>query len=349
MTLQTTGRISLGDVQKELNDTGSIGLSEEMVRSLAGDDGGQISLSQLYGKAISVGDYVWTSLSAYGSPGENREVTIPIAMSAGTRIMIVYRMGSGGNCGGTSYATTTLPDYGITLQDGSLAGYWGGQGPDNWGQWRVSTINTAIPAGARLSITRNWDGCAMCGTTQIYVASGYPTVMTQAEYDVMLKDGWTASYADYIETTESDTTPVDNGTLPSPVLSPDTPARTKSYGSVYWYFGGAAQTTIQATTSFDIKAGASCIIRGGFIKPGGNYNVTANVRLTSPQGTFYEASIASWYGGHGDASQPLAGYEFTAPFDIPSGTVIDCYHYTSGQYGDGTSCDYVYLDVVNLA
>jgi hypothetical protein len=59
MTLQTTGRISLGDVQKELNDTGSIGLSEEMVRSLAGDDGGQISLSQLYGKSVAVGDYVY--------------------------------------------------------------------------------------------------------------------------------------------------------------------------------------------------------------------------------------------------------------------------------------------------
>jgi hypothetical protein len=188
----------------------------------------------------------------------------------------------------------------------------------------------------------------MCGTTQIYIASGYPTTLSMRQYDDMVRDGWTASYVDYVQTEESDTTPVDNGTVPAPTLAVDTPSRAKSYGSVYWSFGGAAQTTREAVTTFDIKAGASCLVRGGFIKPGGNYNVIANIQLTSPQGTLYEAAIASWYGAAGDASQPLAGYEFTAPFDIPAGTTITCYHYTNGQYGDGTACDYVYLDVANL-
>lgn len=351
MTLQTSGRISLSDVQTELGDTGSISLAEEMVRDLAqDDDGGPISFSQLYGKAVSLGDYVWTSIPALGN-GASVDKVIPIAMAPGTRIMTVFRCGSAGNCSGNNYGTVTLPDYGITIHEGYIAGYWGGQGPDTWGQWRIYELTTAIPANATLRLTRSADGCGMIGSTQIYIASKYPASAAIRESVQMSTDGWNMAIShDYNDLAPyEDTTRINNGSPPVPVLTDGLPSRISSYGSVYWNFGGAAQTTRTATASFDIKAGASCLVRGGFIKPGGNYNVIANIRLSTPAGgTFYEAAIASWYGAAGNASHPLAGYEFTAPFDIPTGTEIECYHYTNGQYGDGTACDYVYLEVANL-
>jgi hypothetical protein len=77
--------------------------------------------------------------------------------------------------------------------------------------------------------------------------------------------------------------------------------------------------------------------------------VWANVRIyTQEQGTLYEAAVAGWYGAHGWGQQPLAGYEFTAPISIPTGTTIYCQHYTNGQYGDGTFIEFGYLDVANI-
>jgi hypothetical protein len=350
MTLQTSGRISLSDVQRELSDTGSISLAEEMVRELAGDDdGGLISFSQLYGKSVSLGDYVWTSIPPLGN-GASVDKVIPIAMAPGTRIMTVFRCGSAGNCNGNNYGSVTLPDYGITIHDGYIAGYWGGIGAESWGQWRIYTLDTAIPANATLRLTRSADGCGLIGSTQIYVASKYPATAAMRESIQASTDGWNMAVShDYNDlATFEDFTLINYGSPPVPATADGSPGKIGSYGSVYWNFGGAAQTTRVATSSFDIKAGASCLIRGGFMKPGGNYNVAANIRVsTAAGGNFYEATIASWYGAHGGGSQPLAGYEFTAPFDIPKGTDIECYHYTNGQYGDGTQCDYVYLEVAN--
>lgn len=344
MALQTTGRISLGDIQQELKDTGSIGLGEEIVRKLTQDDGGAISMSQAYGRQNIMGDYVWKT-----TPDPSLDTTIPIAMPAGTRIMTVFRCGSAGNCSGNNYGNMSLPDQGITIFDGTIAGYWGGMGPDTWGQWRVYTLGTSVPANARLTMSRTADGCGLIGSTQIYIAAGYPSVFSADEVSRANADGWSFGLsADYNgDAPFEDTTPVNYGS-PQPRLSSDTVSGAAEYGSVYWDFGGAAQTTRDATSPLTIKAGASCIIRGGFIKPGGNYAVNANIRLSTDAGTFYESTISSWYGAHGEAVQPLAGYEFTAPFDIPKGTNIQAYHYTNGQYGDGTACSYVYLDVANL-
>jgi hypothetical protein len=53
MTLQSSGAISLGDVNVELgrSSTANISLGETAVRTLAGVSSGPISLSQLYGKS----------------------------------------------------------------------------------------------------------------------------------------------------------------------------------------------------------------------------------------------------------------------------------------------------------
>lgn len=51
MTLPSNGVISLNDVRKELNITGSVSLGDTSVRNLAGISSGKISMKDLYGKS----------------------------------------------------------------------------------------------------------------------------------------------------------------------------------------------------------------------------------------------------------------------------------------------------------
>jgi hypothetical protein len=346
MTLQTSGRISLGDVQRELRDTDDISLGEDQVRYLAEDDGGLISMSQLYGKKKYQGEYVWTSYPEMGN-GETIDKALPVDLNSGDRILYVLRCGNCCNCPGTNYATLTLPDQGITLIDGAIAGYWGGQGTSNWGQWRIFNVTSYIPKGATLRLTRSFDGCAMIGTSQIYMAKGYSSARNEVQLNDLRQQGWNVGVAN---SDVDDQEQIDHGSpTPDPRLSADQ-REYADFGSVYWNFGGMQQqVTASAVTTSEIRAGASCVFRGVFAKPGGNYNVTANVRIyTQEHGTLYEAAIASWYGAHGWGQQPLAGYEFTAPISIPTGTTIYCQHYTNGQYGDGTFIEFGYLDVANI-
>jgi hypothetical protein len=135
MTLQTTGRISLGDVQRELGDTGSIAMSEEIVRSLAGDDGGQISLSQLYGKSniAPPGSQTFTSSGTFVVP--NGYYTLSICMSGGGGggcMSSVGQIGNfqsgagGGGSGAVSAQYSCTPGESIAVIIG--AGGVGGQG-----------------------------------------------------------------------------------------------------------------------------------------------------------------------------------------------------------------------------
>jgi hypothetical protein len=344
MALPVSGTITMGQVRTELIKDGRITLGDPDVRTLAQDDGGRIEMEQLYGRKFIDGNYVWTNIDATGGT-----VTLPFALSPGDNLMIVFRCGSAGNCGGTNYARVWHTESGYDFFNGAIAGYWGGQGANNWGQWRSAACNTSIPAGGTISLSRSADGCAQIGSTQMYIQTNNTFALSEAEYQKAVNDGWVFDASQM--SALNDFTPVDNGS----VGEPDTPRLAQNLVKKVkrWQysvdFNGTGQETRSCTVDNTIEAGASCLVKGYFIKPGGNYNVTANIRIwTDAYGTFYEQPIASWYGGHGGTHQPLAGYEFTAPHKIPAGTTLYWRHYTNGQYGDGTSAGVVYLDVANI-
>lgn len=343
MALPVSGRITMGQVRTELIKDGRISLGQEDVRKLAEDDGGRIEIEQLYGKKYIDGNYVWTNIDA-----TEGTVTLPFALAPGDNLMIVFRCGSAGNCGGTNYARVWHTQSGYDFFNGAIAGYWGGQGANNWGQWRSSICNTSIPAGNTISLSRSADGCGVIGSTQMYIQSMNSFALSEAEYQKAISDGW---HFGIQNSALNDLTPVQHKSAPedtSPRLSQNTVKKVKRL-QYQVDFNSSGQVTRSCIVTNAIQAGASCLVKGYFVKPGGNYNVTANIRIyTAAQGTFYESAIASWYGGHGDGSQPLAGYEFTAPHTIPAGTELFFYHYTNGQYGDGTIARVVHLDVANI-
>lgn len=342
MALPVSGTITMGQVRTELIKDGRISLGEESVRKLAEDDGGRIEIEQLYGRKYIDGNYVWTNTD---SP--DAAFILPFALAPGDSLLIVFRCGSAGNCVGTNYARVWHTESGYDFFNAAIYGYWGGQGANNWGQWRSAICNTSVPAGNSISLSRTADGCALIGSTQIYIQSQTPFALDESEYQKAISNGW---HFDQVNSKIEDLTPVQHISAPedsSPKLTQNTVKKVKRL-QYQVDFGANGQTTRSCTVTNAIQAGASCLVKGYFDKPGGNYNVVANIRIyTDAYGTFYESAIASWYGASG-TNQALAGYEFTAPHTIPAGTTLNFTHYTNGQYGDGTTARIVYLDVANI-
>lgn len=56
MALPSNGKISLNDVRTELGITGPVSLGDSKVRGLAGITSGKISMNDLYGKQVIVGE-----------------------------------------------------------------------------------------------------------------------------------------------------------------------------------------------------------------------------------------------------------------------------------------------------
>lgn len=125
MTLQSSGAISLANINTELgrSSTATISLGETAVRNLAGVASGAISLSNLYGKSnvsfspAGANSAPGTTLGSYASGGNDASVTITCTQTATwtwnrTGDPDGYANISSGGTGTT--ITFTLPNYGFS-------------------------------------------------------------------------------------------------------------------------------------------------------------------------------------------------------------------------------------------
>ncbi len=143
MTLQSSGAISLGNVNTELgrSSTAAISLGETAVRALAGVSSGAIALSNLYGKSnvaftpnggTSAGAPV--ALSDYGSL--NASVTISCTQAA---TWTWTKTGTGGSASVSS--------------GGSAASITFSNSTTSFGGFKTATYTVSATAGG---ITRYW-------------------------------------------------------------------------------------------------------------------------------------------------------------------------------------------------
>jgi len=121
MALQSSGQISLNDVNVELGNSGTaqIGLGDSAVRDLFDDASGQISMSQGYGKASYT---PWTGAS--GQPtyqnfigGDTGTTTATYTPSSGVTSFMVMMWGSTGH-GGNTTNFSNLPPIGAAPAGG---------------------------------------------------------------------------------------------------------------------------------------------------------------------------------------------------------------------------------------
>jgi hypothetical protein len=160
MTLQSSGLISLGDVRTELAASGTIGLGDSNVRTLAGVASGAIGLSNLYGKTrvVPVGGMIRFQLYSNNNLcGAHISIGANGALSATTNYW-------GYNSGGTkSNPTVTFVRY-TNFTSPSWSYYTGWVAGTNIGAgtYTIRAYNTANGSGGGNSRTLTSSGT---GTT----------------------------------------------------------------------------------------------------------------------------------------------------------------------------------------
>lgn len=140
MALQTTGPISLNNVNQELGKASpynqQVSLNDSDVRALLGVASGQIALSNAYGKNNYLNTVVYSS-------GATSTFTVP----AGVTSLLVKIWGGGGGGGGTGY----------TSASGGGGGYISGYVDVTPGQ--QFTVNVYDNLRDVVTSTENCDGC----------------------------------------------------------------------------------------------------------------------------------------------------------------------------------------------
>jgi hypothetical protein len=152
MTLQSSGRISIGDIKRELANTGSNRLSAANFRALASPLSG-LRLSHYYGKS-SVTSFT------YSSSGTTYIQTGPGVTSA----RIVMKGGDGGGGSGGRGG-------GLAGNDGEVPGAGGGGGGGG-GLGATTDVTVTFPAGSLLIIKVGGGGLGG-GAQAIYSANGH--------------------------------------------------------------------------------------------------------------------------------------------------------------------------------
>jgi len=141
MALQTTGPISLNNVNQELGKASpynqQVSLNDSDVRALLGVASGQIALSNAYGK----NNYLNTTV--YVMSGAVSTFTVP----AGVTSLLVKMWGGGGGGGGTGY----------TSASGAGGGYISGYVDVTPGQ--QFTVGTFDSLREAIVLAENCDGC----------------------------------------------------------------------------------------------------------------------------------------------------------------------------------------------
>lgn len=151
MTLQSSGAISLANVNTELgrSSTATISLGETAVRNLAGVASGAISLSNLYGKSnVSFSPDGGPNagapvvLSDWAAGGDGAAVTITCNQTATwtwSRSGESYAFASVASGGSDTSISFTLNNFGYTIYESSFAVSATAGGITRW--WTVNLTN----------------------------------------------------------------------------------------------------------------------------------------------------------------------------------------------------------------